>query len=119
MGRELDRRTFLKGSALGLAGAAVPGSAIAGHWPPPDPNRPPGHHDLPGGGGGTDEGDLPQPSELPDRPEPTIRTEHDRGTSRHQGRGPEGRQRAQVQDARPGTAAAAVRRPALLAPRRA
>ena len=79
MSDAVNRRTFLKGSALGIAGAAVPGAAVAGHWPPPDPNRPPGHHDLPGGGDGTDEGDIPQPSHLPERPEPTIKTEHDRG----------------------------------------
>ena len=78
MGQELDRRAFLKASALGLtAGAAVPSAALAGHWPPPDPNNPPGHHGTPGEQ--TDEGDLPQPTELPDRPEPTVRTDHDRG----------------------------------------
>lgn len=75
----LNRRSLLKISGLGAAAALVPGRAGAGHWPPPDPNRPPGHHPEASEGEFFDEGDIPTPKELPARLEPTVKTVHDRG----------------------------------------
>ncbi|HEV2061259.1 MAG TPA: hypothetical protein VGR12_00290 [Solirubrobacteraceae bacterium] len=82
----LDRRSFLKIAGAASAAAGVGAApALAGHWLPPDPNRPPGHF---GDGGQADEGDVPQPTSLPQVPWPTIKTEHDRGDAiitRYQG----------------------------------
>ncbi len=83
----LTRRGLIKVSAAGAAAGAVGATgAAANHWLPPDPRRPPGHYGTPGEG--TDEGDIPQPKELPREPGPTIKTVHHRGDAvitRYQG----------------------------------
>lgn len=75
----VNRRALLKWSGLGAAAALVPERALAGHWPEPYPNRPPGHYPGLSEGEAFDEGAIPTPNRLPPRPEPTIKTAHDRG----------------------------------------
>jgi hypothetical protein len=81
----LNRRGFLAASALGAAGAAgATRSALGHHWP--TGNAPPGHQ--PGQTGGSDEGDIPTPTDLPELPRAPVVTRHDRGDAvitRYQG----------------------------------
>lgn len=74
--RGINRRSLLKLSGVGAATALVPSRALADHWP--GGNEPP-LYDPESSSELFDEGDIPTPQELPPRPEPTLRTEHDRG----------------------------------------